>query len=310
MSEILQKIENAKHVVVIAHVNPDADSIGSASALYTHVLRLHKKVSFFCATKNINQKFAFLPWFDKIRDSFPSSADLAVSLDCGTKSRLGIEIECDLINIDHHSSNTGYGELALVDTECISTSEVLYNLFKKNSVTINAKMATALYAGLLDDSKGFMDERVDGTTFALIQELIKSGAEYKVCNRFLRQYLSLGAFRLKAIMYQNMILCNEARVALFCVSNDDMKASGAVKEDCQSVLDEALYLPSVELSLLLKENSDLSVKGSLRSCTNIDVSKIASQFGGGGHVHRAGFNIQENLKDAKSIVMKLIEKEI
>ncbi len=312
MSEIIQRISEANHVVVIAHMNPDADSLGSASAMYTYLLTLHKKVSFFCVSKNINKKLLFLPWTEKIRDSFPASADLAIALDCGNKTRLGVELECDLINIDHHYSNDRFGEYCLIDSSCISTTQVLYNLFNENKIKINKKMATSLYAGLLDDSNGFMSDDVDGTTFALTKELIDAGADYKLCNKFIMKYLSLGAFRLKAIMHKNMILAHDAKVATFCVTNDDMKTSGAVGEDCEYVLEESLYLPSVEVALLLKQNSDFSVKGSLRSDGAVDVSKIASIFGGGGHASRAGFIIKNvaTLEEEKTKILKLIYKEM
>lgn len=312
MCKILRRIERAKHVVVISHVNPDADSISSASAMYTHLLRLHKKVSFFCVTKDINQNLSFLPWFEKIRGSFPSSADLAIALDCATKSRLGVDVECDLINIDHHSSNDCYGDIALVDSSCISTTQVLFNLFKENDIPINKKMATALYAGLLDDSTGFMDDNVDGMTFATISELITCGAEYKLCNKFIMKRITLGAFRLKAIMYKNMHLECEAKVAVFCVSDENMRSCGAVGEDCQSVLEESLYIPSVEVALLLRQNSDLSIKGSLRCASTLDVSKIASVFDGGGHPSRAGFNVKilMSLDEIEKKVLKIIYEEM
>lgn len=312
MNEILSRIEKAEHIVVISHINPDADSIGSASAFYTHILRLHKKVSWFCASKKIDPKLKFLPWVDKIKDSFPKSADLAVSLDCGDKSRVGIETECDLINIDHHSSNTNFGQFNLVDSGCISTTEVLYNLFTDNCISINKKMATAIYAGLLDDSYGFMDERVDGTTFALAQKLIDAGADYKLCNKFIMNYQSLAAFRLKAIMHTNMELFYDARVAVFCVSRKDMKSTGAMGVDCESTLEEALWLPSVEVSLLIRENSDMSLKCSLRSCSHVAVDKIASKFSGGGHASRAGFNFSNEItmEQAKENILKFIYKEL
>lgn len=312
MSEIIQRISEANHVVVIAHISPDADSLGSASALYTYLLTLHKKVSFFCASKTINQKLLFLPWADKIRDSFPASADLAIALDCGNKSRLGVELKCDLINIDHHYSNDRFGEYCLIDSSCISTTQVLYNLFNENRIKINKKMATSLYAGLLDDSDGFISDDVDGTTFALVKELIDAGADYKLCNKFIMKYLSLGAFRLKAIMHKKMILAHNAKVASFCITNDDMKTTGAVGEDCESVLEESLYLPSVEVALLLKQNADFSVKGSLRSNGAVDVSKIASLFGGGGHASRAGFVIDKatTLEEEKTKILTLIYKEM
>lgn len=312
MNEIVKRIERANHIVVISHINPDADSLGSASAIYTYILKLHKKVSWFCATKNINQRFLFLPWSEKIRSSFPSSADLAISLDCGSSDRLGIDLECDLINIDHHQSNSEFGEYNLVDLRCISTTEVLYNFFRNNDISINPKMATAIYAGLLDDSNGFLDDKVDGTIFALAKELIEIGADYRLCNRFIMKYQTLGAFRLKAIMHKNMQLFYDARVAVFCVSSEDMTACGAVGEDCESSLEEALWLPNVEVSLLLRQNSDLSIKCSLRTSSKVDVGRVALHFSGGGHKSRSGFNIHDcmALESAKEKILKLIYEEL
>lgn len=308
MNKIIKRIDEAKHIVVISHVNPDADSIGSASAFYTYLLTLHKKVSFFCVTKDINNKLSFLPWFDKIRNTFASSADLAIALDCGDVSRLGVDLDIDLINIDHHQSNNNYAKYNLVNKKAISTTQILYNFFKENSIKINKKMATALYAGLLDDSNGFMDERVDGTFFATIKELIDSGADIKLCNRYIMQYMSLSALRLKGLMLRNMQLCNNAQVAIFIVKNEDMLATGAIGEDCEYALEESLSLPSVKVALLLKENSNSTIKGSLRSVSGVDVLKIASLFNGGGHTNRAGFNLSDenSIDEIKEKILELI----
>ena len=312
MNKIIEKIDSAKHIVVISHVNPDADSLGSASAMYTYLLQQHKKVSWFCKTKNIDNKLSFIPWFEKIRDSFPSSADLAISFDCADIKRVGVEIECDLLNIDHHKSNTDFGLINIVDLNAISTTKILYDLFKNSNIKINKKMATSLYAGLLDDSDGFLSDSADGTIFASVQELIECGADYKICNKFIMKSTSLAALRLKAIMFKNMSLEVDAKVAVFCVSLDDLKLTGAVPKDCEGPLEESVYLPHVEISLLLKLNKDLSIKGSLRSTSNIDASKIASLFGGGGHHSRAGFYIDSgvSLEDAKRKILNFIKKEM
>ncbi|MCW8894785.1 MAG: DHH family phosphoesterase [Sulfurimonas sp.] len=312
MNEILSKIDSAKHIVVISHVNPDADSIGSASAMYTYLLQKHKKVSWYCKTKNIDTKLSFMPWFEKIRNSFPSSADLAISLDCGDIKRVGVELECDLINIDHHESNNNFAALNLVDKSAISTSMVLYDFFKQNNIKINKKMATAIYSGILDDSNAFMDEQVDGTTFAVVRELIECGAEFKTCNKNIVKSMSLAALRLKGVMFTNMTLVGDARVAIFCISDEDMKSTGALGTDCESALEESLYLPHVETAMLVRQNSDFSIKGSIRSNGDVDASKIASVFGGGGHASRAGFNISSDvtLEDAKTEVLNLINKEM
>ncbi len=312
MNEILERIATSEHIVVISHINPDADSLGSASAMYTFLLQNHKKVSWFCSTKNINRKFLCIPWLEKIKDTFPKSADLAISLDCADKTRLGIEIECDLINIDHHATNSLYGDLTLVEVEAISTTEVLYNFFKTNGFKVNKKMATALYAGLLDDSEAFLSPMVDGTTFAIVQELIEHGADFKLCNRSIVKNVSLAALRLKAIMFKNMSLECEARVALFCVSDEEMRVSGAMPEDCENALEESLNLGYVKVALLLRQNSDFTIKGSLRSNSGVDVGKIAKKIGGGGHVSRAGFELNDivSLEEAKNKILILIKKDL
>ncbi|MEK6659376.1 MAG: bifunctional oligoribonuclease/PAP phosphatase NrnA [Campylobacterota bacterium] len=310
MNKIIQMIKNADHIVVVSHLNPDADSIGSASAMYSFLLQNHKKVSWFCKTENINQKFSCIPWFEKIKTSFPSSADLAISLDCADKKRLGAEIECDLINIDHHASNTLYGSVNLVKADCISTTEILYDFFTTNGVKINKKMATALYAGLLDDSDAFLSDRVDGTTFATVKELIELGADFKLCNKNIIKSISLAALRLKAIMFKNMSLECDGKIALFCVSDEEMRTSGAAALDCEAPLEESLNLAYVEVALLLRQKSDFTIKGSLRSKSSVDVAKIASEVGGGGHAYRAGFELSStlSLEEAKSEVLILIKK--
>lgn len=289
MNDILKRIDTSKHIVVIAHVDPDADSIGSASAVYTYLLTLHKKVSFFCATKNMNQKLSFIPWFDKIRGSFPSSCDLAISFDCADIKQIGIEIDCDLINIDCQNSN------------CISMTQVLFNFFVDNKISINKKMATALYSGFLDHFNGFVSDEVDGTIFAVVSELIKCGAEYKLCNNFIMKYQTLASLRLKAIMLSNMTLLNDAKIALFLVTNDDMKRTGAISEDCENALEEALFLPTVKISILIKENLDLTLQWLIRSSLN-----------GNKNSSRAGIMLakEETLESASKKILKLIKEEI
>lgn len=312
MSEILAKIQEAGHIVLISHVSPDADSLGSASAMYTFLLQGHKKVSWYCKSSEIDQKLSFLPWFEKIKSTFPLSADLAIAFDCADKKRLGVEIECELINIDHHITNTNYGDLNLVEPHFISTTALLYDLFKKNGVKINPKMATAIYAGILDDSDAFLSQEVDGTTFATVSELIGHGADFKLCNKKIAKSVSLAALRLKSVMYKSMLLEESARVSVFCISREDMAMTGAVAQDCEAPLEESLNLPHVEVALLLREQRDSGIKCSLRSNSAVDVGKIAAAFGGGGHFSRAGFEIYEkvSLDEAKVKILDLIKKEL
>lgn len=211
----LEEIDSAKHIVILT----SSDSFAEASALYTYILRLHKKVSIVCELGNVDNALSFLPWFDKLRNIIPGSADLIVNMDLET--------------------------------------EPLYKLFKSNEITINTKMATALYAGLLKRFDGFTSSDVDGTIFAMVSELIERGADYRLCNKSIMNRVSLSTLRLKAVMLKNMILTDASKTAQFVISDDDLKSSGADISEAYEIIKEALHLPYVEKAILKNSNNEV-----------------------------------------------------
>jgi phosphoesterase RecJ-like protein len=217
MNDILDGIDKAKYVMIVT----EASKLPCASALYTHVLRLHKKVSLICESKSIDNRFSFLPWFEKIKSNRVASADF-------------------LIELNH---------------DCVE----LYNTFIANNIKINNKMATALYAGLLNDTQGFTNSITSGTIFAVAKELVESGADYKTCNSFIRKRTTLATLRLKSIMLEKMLLQNSAKAAVFSISKDDLKRAGATLQESCDVLQEALMLPYVELAVLLDLDNEYEV---------------------------------------------------
>jgi len=209
---LLQDIQNAKHVVIIFDVN----YLASASALYTYALQLHKKVSLLCKS-NIDNRFLFLPWMDKIKTSGYSSADLQLELKI--------------------------------------TAIELFELFEKNSIKLNQKMATALYAGLLVETNGFKNTNVDGMIFAIAKQLVDAKADYKVCTKFILNTKSLAYLRLKSLMLKNMLLTNNATKVTMSISDDNLKASGAKIDDAYDILYDGLTLLHVEEASLIKEEN-------------------------------------------------------
>ena len=306
MHELVKALDNAHHILIIAHVNPDADSMGSALAMYTHVLRLHKKVSLYCKTQKMNPSLKFLPFFEKVRSTVPNGYDLALSFDCGTYTRLGLEVDVDLVNVDHHISNEKYGKINLLDMSAISTTQVLYDFFKANAIKINAKMATALYAGLADDSECFTTAKTSGRTFEMASDLVQCGADNALCVTKLFKERSLASLRLKAKMLSSMNLYNEGRVVSTLVQQSFFEESGALEVDCEEGLNESLELFSVKIALMLRYTKDGRIKGSLRAKDESDMNVLASCFGGGGHQHSAGFVTEGTSLEA--IEKALIEK--
>jgi len=202
----------------IAVVVSSDELLPSGSVLYTYLLRLHKKVSFVYQTDILDGRFSCLPWFDKLRDTSVPSADLTIELD-----------------------------------ESFFT---LYEFFKSNDIAINKKMATALYASLLVKHDGFVGGDADGMVFAKASELMACGADYKLCNEFIIKRVTLARLRLKSLMLKNMVLKNGAKDAIFYLSDDDLKRSGATLRDAKEIIKEALCLEYVTKVILMKSDED------------------------------------------------------
>jgi phosphoesterase RecJ-like protein len=120
-------------------------------------------------------------------------------------------------------------------------------------------MATAIYGGLLLETKGFTNSEVNGTIFAMAKELIECGANHKICSDWILKSTTLSALRLKSIMLKNMVLLNNAKAAVFFISNNEIKLSGSVCEDWEENLIESLKLPYVELAVLLDTDNEYEV---------------------------------------------------
>lgn len=291
MNEILKKIDSATHIVILTDDYFDAQVFGNASAFYTFLLQKHKKVSWVCKTQNIDYRLTFIPWVQDIKNSLPKSADLVISF--GTLGEEYLDIECELIDF------------------MLKTEDFFY-FFKDNNIKINQKMATALYAGLLKSTDGFLSQELCGTTFAIAKELIESGADFKLCNKNIMKSVTLGTLRLKAIMFKNMLLKHDAKIALFCVSDEDIRASGATIFDAKIALEEALSLAHIEVALLLIQASDFKIKCFVSCASKVSCAKIALSFHAKAQKNSLSFIVDDitSLDKAKEIVLNSIKKEI
>ena len=204
----------------------DEQTFANASALYTYILTKHKKVSII-AQKNISKKFSFLPWYDKLRQNIPASSDYIIEVDANSLS--------------------------------------LFDFFQKQEIKINQKMATSLYGALLNEYECFCSERCDGMVFAAASKLIELNAAHKECLKYLKQSKPLAYFRLQARLYKNLLLIENAKIALISFSEDDLQTSGANLDDAYLIMKEVLDLAHVqEVRLLKKDENDKILKSIIR----------------------------------------------
>jgi len=201
------------------------ESFANANALYTYILTLHKKVS-LVSDETFMSKYAFLPWHDKVRSHVPASSDMI------------LEVSVDTLD--------------------------LYAFFNENSVKINQKMATSLYAGLMMQYDCPKRSNCDSIVFTAFSELIKLGAEYKQCVKYLQNWQALSSLRLKGILYTNMSLCENATVAEVYVCDADLKRSGADMKEAKRIMSDFLSLAHVQEVRLLKSDANNKIIKSIK----------------------------------------------
>ena len=307
-TKALSLIEESRYILIVTHVNPDPDSIGSALALSNlfHENKIKHKV--FNISSDLPQNLDFIPRFDKISDQLPAFFDLAISVDCGTYKRLGFELDSTipLINFDHHKSNNNFGAVNIVDPMKSSTAELVFEFFKHNGLYITKNSAIALYVGIYDDTLAFSLGRCDELTFEKINFLVECGASpSEIANKLLRRD-SLAKYRIIPKVLDSLELYKEGEVASIIAKEEWFKQTGAHNRDCEDALDMIMSIAVVRIAFFVRiVNGESRI--SLRSKGKIDVSKIAAEFGGGGHFNASGCTIETlDVEKAKEIVLKEI----
>ena len=307
----LELIEKSKYILIITHVNPDADTISSALALSSFFFENKIKHKVYNIGSNLPLNLDFINRFSKITNQMPDFFDLAISVDCGSKQRLGFELDSNvpLINIDHHKSNDDFGTINIVNYHKSSTAEVLYDFFKYNGLYITKNTATALYVGIYDDSLGFTISRCDEMTFEKVNFLVKCGAHPALIADKLIRRDSLAKYRVLPKVLESLELFDEGRVAIIYAQPSWLKETGATVVDCEEALDMINNIAVVKIAAFLRIVNN-TVRVSLRSKDGIDVSNIAKKFNGGGHVEAAGCSLEcDDVLIGKKIILKeILEK--
>ncbi len=262
MRDLFKKaIQEASSIVIIVGKSSDIDALGSASALYTYMLQLHKKVVLVSQKSSFEKHLYVIPWIEKIKTVLPKKVDLVFTCNCCSLEMCGFEDKEKVITFDHREKSEKYGKINIIDPCAISTTQVIFELFLDLHVKINPKMATALYAGFVEKSNGFLSIKVDGIIFALTKKLIELGANHKDVVKYLQKYSTLSQVRLLGKMLTEMELLCDAQIACFSVSQEMLLGSGASVDDCKLAMQKALELPTVRFSVAVVETENLFIKG-------------------------------------------------
>ena len=321
MKRILEEFEKAKRIVVTAHVNPDGDCIGAGLALFSALNNLNSKlekeerkvIRFILqdtAPKNTSflEHFLLIEKYENINTKY--DFDLMFIVDCGDFDRIGqvknlVKDGIKIINIDHHESNNNYGDISYVDKKISSTSELIFNILKELNLEINIGMGEAIYTGILNDTGNFSYTNVSKDTFRVASELREIGINNeKIIKEF---YDKKTKERLRMLGYamSNFEFYENKKLTYVFIPHSVYENYGASREDSEEVVEALRSFEKTEVALFLREESNGLIKGSMRS-NGIDVNKIASNFGGGGHIKASGFTTDKKPEEVLEIVLNLL----
>ncbi len=311
--EAAKTIENADRIAIVGHLNPDADALGTGLGLWWILKGLNKRVDAVYVSDPLPQMLSFLPGFGKVKHTLHPRTDLIISVDCGSFDRLGIERPegAKLINIDHHLSNEGYGDIDLIEPDYSCAAEVAFTLAVTAGWEIPKNGAVNFYTALISDTGFFGYEGVNERVFDFAKALVRLGASPEWCTRMLRENQPLSRLRLLPMVLETLTLYLNGRAAGLTITQAMLARSGATVNETDDIVDYARSLVTVEVGFLTREEDDGRIKVSLRSKTEADVSKIAKAFGGGGHRRAAGFTVSDMERDEiVEKLLKMIEEEL
>ncbi|MDP7077078.1 MAG: bifunctional oligoribonuclease/PAP phosphatase NrnA [Desulfobacterales bacterium] len=321
MNQIINLLKNSNHILIASHANPDGDAIGALIALGVSLDALNNKTTLYNESP-IPAIYRFLPTVDRIVRHIDDQNlfDTAVILDCGDLERIGNALSTisripHIINIDHHVTNTRFGEFNLIDPSACATSEIVYRLIRRMEAAINLATATSIYTGILTDTGSFRFSNTNKAAFDICAEMVALGVEpYSIAQLVYGTY-SLGRIKLLNLALDSIEISKNRKLSMMVVTQEMLNETGTKPEDIDGFINYAKGIEDVQVAVLIQEffNDKKEVQShehfhvSLRSNGTVNVAEIASTFGGGGHSNAAGFSIESTLAHLKSRVAKLAE---
>lgn len=314
--KIVGLIKESKRSLVLSHLNPDGDTLGSMLALGVILKKLGHVVD-HVVSDPVPEVYKFLPFSNLIVDEenkmLQKNYDLAFSLDCGSLRRLGRAGSLWLkagatINIDHHVSNERFGQINWIEPGAISTGHIVYFLAQALKVHISREMATLFYTTLLTDTGCFSNSNTSADAMKWASELILMGADHEDVYKKIFLEKPFKSVKMFGTALGNLNLLEGGKVAWTYVNKELFDILDASSEDAEDIADYIMRVKGVLVGVFFREDNS-EIKVSLRSnSSSIDVCKIALTLGGGGHKKAAGANIKSNLITVKDLVLaKVIE---
>ena len=301
MTKLETMIDQAGKIVILGHVNPDGDCVGSCLAVYNYIKEWDSSRAVTVRLERVPSKFSYLSGFDAIEtEAGEETYDLCICLDSSDEERLGDFKSCfdrsaKTIGIDHHITNCGYAQENVIDGHASSACEVVYGQLDESR--ISKRVAECIYTGIIHDTGVFKYSNTSRKTMEIAGKMMEKGIDFGTIidgSFYKKTYMQsqiLGRALLESITFL------DGRCIFSVVRKKDMDFYGVDKSDLDGIVDQLRVIDGIECAIFLYETGIHQFKVSLRSNSIVDVSRIAAYFGGGGHVRAAGCTMSGSVHD-------------
>lgn len=313
LDKILEEIKKAESIVILTHEHPDGDAVGTSLALY-NALKIYGKTNVELIIPECPKTFEFLPNANEIKkEGSKSQYDLAIGIDCSAANVLDgwskyFETATSTIVIDHHGTNTMYGDLNFVNPDAPACAEVMIVALTNFNMEITKEIGTCLLVGIITDTGGFKYSGVTAETFEFAAKLLNKGVNVSDTYRKVLQVKSKSAFELSRIATNRIEFLENGKIAFTYITLDDEEKVNTCNGDHEGIVDIGRDVEGVEVSIFIREIKGKGWKVSLRSKDKVNVDEIALLFGGGGHQRAAGALIAGNMESVKDKIVNEVKR--
>lgn len=309
MREIAEAIKEADSVIILPHINPDPDAMGSVYAISYALERAGKKCR-VVAENEVPDYFNDYTdgTFEVFDENKQYHADLCLCVDCGDLGRVAkreaiFKSVKKVASIDHHHTNTMFAEINYVEGDAPAAAVIIYKLFEYMGIEIDTYIAKHLYAAICGDTGNFKYSNVNPETFIIASKLIEYDIEHWKISKAIFDTEDITSMKVKGMLTNSIETYCNGLISVVYITKAALEACGACDDDVTDIVDVARRVRGCEVAVSLKE-TDCGIKVSLRANEVADVSAIAELYGGGGHVKASGF-VAENM-DIKDLMEKLV----
>lgn len=315
MEKIANELKGINTVAIAGHVRPDGDCVGSCMGLYLYLKENYPDIAADVYLEQPGAQFSFLSCFKEIKTVYETGKvyDLLITLDVSDKNRIGVAEEAyetakKRVCIDHHISNRGLGDVNEIRPDASSTCEVLYTLLEEEKVS--KAVAEAIYTGMVHDTGVFQYSCTSPETMRIAAKLMEKGIPFtKIVEESFYEKTYVQNQILGRCLMESILLM-DGKCVIGVVKKKMMDFYHVEPKDLDGIVQQLRIIKGVEVAIFIYEVKPQEFKVSLRSKGKVNVNKVASYFGGGGHVLAAGCTFHASVYDVMNNLLEIIEKQL